>query len=45
MVLEGGAFTVDGEGTLVTTESCLMHPGRNGEMSRERQEEVLRDHL
>jgi agmatine deiminase len=45
MVLEGGAFTVDGEGTLITTESCLLHPTRNPQLSRERQEEILRDYL
>jgi agmatine deiminase len=45
MVLEGGAFSVDGEGTLITTESCLLHPTRNPGMARERQEEVLRDYL
>ncbi len=45
MVLEGGAFTVDGEGTLVTTESCLLHPTRNPDLSRERQEEIVRDYL
>ena len=45
MVLEGGAFTVDGEGTLITTESCLLHPTRNPDLSRERQEEILCDYL
>ena len=45
MVLEGGAFTVDGEGTLITTESCLLHPTRNPSLSKERQEQVLRDYL
>lgn len=42
MVLEGGSITVDGEGTLITTEQCLLHPNRNPGWSRERIEGELR---
>lgn len=44
-VLEGGSFFVDGEGTLITTEQCLLHPNRNPTMSRAQIEQGLRDHL
>lgn len=29
MVLEGGSISSDGNGTIVTTTQCLMHPNRN----------------
>jgi agmatine deiminase len=45
MVLEGGAFTVDGEGTLLTTESCLLHPTRNPDLSKGEQEVILSEYL
>ncbi len=44
-VLEGGSIHVDGEGTLLTTEECLLSPGRNPEMSREVIEETLKQCL
>jgi agmatine deiminase len=44
-VLEGGSFFVDGEGTLITTEQCLLNPNRNPTMSREQIERGLRDYL
>lgn len=42
MVLEGGSITVDGEGTLITTEQCLLNPNRNPLMSRQQIEDELR---
>jgi agmatine deiminase len=44
-VLEGGSVAVDGEGTLLTTEQCLLHPNRNPTMAREEIEQGLRDFL
>lgn len=42
MVLEGGAFYVDGQGTLLTTESCLLHPNRNPSLCKPDIEAELR---
>ena len=44
-VLEGGSIHVDGEGTLLTTEACLLSAGRNPQLSREEIERKLADHL
>ncbi len=44
-VLEGGSIHVDGEGTLITTEECLLNRNRNPHLSREQIEAVLHDHL
>ena len=35
LILEGGSIAVDGEGTLITTEQCLLHPTRNPGRSKE----------
>ena len=45
MVLEGGSIAVDGEGTLVTTQQCLLHPNRNPALARVQIEGALRDDL
>jgi len=45
IVLEGGSIHVDGEGTLITTEECLLNPNRNPGLSREQIEMALRDYL
>ena len=44
-VLEGGSIHVDGQGTVLTTEMCLLSPGRNPELSRRDIEEKLCDYL
>ena len=44
-VLEGGSVHCDGEGTLITTEACLLSPGRNPALSREEIEAELRRFL
>ncbi|MGL3807760.1 agmatine deiminase family protein [Paeniglutamicibacter sp. R2-26] len=44
-VLEGGAFLVDGEGSLLTTEQCLLNPNRNPGLSKEEIEQGLKDYL
>src|SRR4051812_4991394 len=45
LVLEGGSIAVDGEGTLITTEQCLLHPSRNPELQRAEIERLLADYL
>jgi len=44
IVLEGGAVDSNGRGTILTTESCLLNPNRNGPVSRESIEQYLRDY-
>jgi agmatine deiminase len=44
-VLEGGSIAVDGEGTLITTEQCLLDPNRNPSLDRGAIEEQLRSRL
>lgn len=44
-ILEGGSIHVDGEGTLIVTEECLLSEGRNPDMSKEEIENVLKEYL
>jgi agmatine deiminase len=45
LILEGGSIAVDGKGTLITTEQCLLHPSRNPGLSRDEIEARLRETL
>ncbi len=45
LVLEGGSIHVDGEGTVLSTEECLLNPNRNPKLSREQIELALLDYL
>ena len=45
IVLEGGSIHVDGEGTVIATEECLLNPNRNPQLTREQIERTLFDHL
>lgn len=44
-VLEGGSIDVNGAGALLTTESCLLNPNRNPDLTREEIEARLRDYI
>lgn len=45
MILEGGSIDVNGKGTLLTTEQCLLNENRNPALSRGRIEEFLNAYL
>jgi agmatine deiminase len=45
IVLEGGSIDVNGEGTLLTTEQCLLHHSRNPSLSRREIESYLMNYL
>ena len=44
-VLEGGSIHTDGEGTILTTEECLLSEGRNPDLSKEEIEEKLKTYM
>lgn len=43
--LEGGGIDTDGKGFILTTASCQLNPNRNGEITREEIDEVLKQEL
>ncbi len=45
LILEGGSIEVDGTGTLLTTERCLLAPTRNPGVGREQLEKTLSELL
>lgn len=45
IVMEGGSIEVNGAGTVLTTEACLLNPNRNPELSREQIETYLKNYL
>jgi len=45
LVNEGGAIHVDGDGTAMVTEECLLNANRNPRLAREDIERCLRDYL
>jgi agmatine deiminase len=45
IVLEGGSIDVNGEGSVLTTESCLLNPNRNPTLTRADLEDYLRTYL
>jgi len=45
IVLEGGSIEVNGRGTLLTTEACLLNPNRNPNLTKVEIETILRAYL
>ncbi|WP_133130292.1 agmatine deiminase family protein [Legionella yabuuchiae] len=45
LVMEGGSFHVDGQGTILTTRECLLNPNRNPYLSQKDIEDYLLDYL
>lgn len=44
-VCEGGSFSVDGQGTLITTEQCLLNPNRNKNLNKAQISSALCNYL
>ena len=45
MVLEGGSIEIDGQGSLITTEQCLLNPNRNPNLTKEQIENNLKEYF
>jgi agmatine deiminase len=45
LVMEGGSFHVDGEGTLLTSRECLLNKNRNPNLNQGDIEDYLREYL
>ncbi|MBI1936416.1 agmatine deiminase family protein [Candidatus Woesearchaeota archaeon] len=45
IILEGGSIDVNGTGTLLTTEQCLLNKNRNPKLTKEEIEQYLKDYL
>ncbi|MGE4481230.1 agmatine deiminase [Acidocella sp.] len=45
LVIEGGALHVDGEGTVLAVEQCVLNENRNPNVSRQDMERMLKDYL
>jgi len=45
VVLEGGSIDVNGKGTLLTSEQCLLNKNRNPQLDKSHIERLLRDYL
>ena len=43
--MEGGSIEVNGRGTLMTTEACLLNPNRNPQLNKSQIEQYLKDYL
>ncbi len=45
IVLEGGSIDVNGTGTIITTEQCLLNKNRNPQLTKDKIEQYLKDYL
>ncbi|NLC44342.1 MAG: agmatine deiminase family protein, partial [Clostridiales bacterium] len=45
LIMEGGSIHTDGEGTILTTEECLLNPNRNSSLSKDEIEKYLHSYL